>query len=171
MDETQKWYLMKHDDESVFGPVPFEQLREWAVDAQVSPLDKVSNDGKNWIKAPMVPELDMDYLIEVSPDQYYGPTTTGAVREFLKAGEISLDTTITNCRDGSERTVRETPELQLPPEEEEQPIRTSIRLSLQQRVRELEHALLEERRARESAEQRCEKLEARLSEFTSKPAY
>src|SRR5476651_1251867 len=110
MDETQKWYLMKHDDESVFGPMPSDQLRQWALNAQVSPLDKVSNDGRTWIKAPMLPELEMDFLIEVTPDQYYGPTTTGAVREFLKAGEIGADTVITNCTDGSERSVRDTPD-------------------------------------------------------------
>ena len=80
---------MKNDDGTVFGPISFEQLRQWSVDAQVSPLDKVSTDEKNWIKAPMVPELEMDYLVEVSPDQFYGPTTIGAVREFLQVGEIN----------------------------------------------------------------------------------
>ena len=38
-------------------------------------------------------------------------------------------------------------------------MRTSIRLSLQKRIRELEETLMEERRARESAELRCERLE------------
>ena len=65
----------------------------------------------------MIPELEMDYLVEVSPDQYYGPTTLGAVREFLVMGEINRDTTITNCKDGSTQTVREIPFLQAPTEE------------------------------------------------------
>ena len=30
-DENQSWYLFKNEDESVFGPVPFEQLKEWAM--------------------------------------------------------------------------------------------------------------------------------------------
>ncbi len=164
MDDSQNWFLMKHDDGSVFGPVNFEQLYQWALEAQVSPLDKVSTDGKSWMKAPMVPELEMDYLVEVSPNHYYGPTTGGAVKEFVRMGEITSDSVVTNCRNGSQQTVRELPSLR-----EEEPIRTSIRLSLQQRVRELEEALLEERRARESAEARCEKLEARLSEFSAEP--
>jgi len=66
---------MKNDDGTVFGPISFEQLRQWALDAQVSPLDKVSNDETTWFKAPMVPELGMDLLVEVTPDQFYGPTT------------------------------------------------------------------------------------------------
>jgi len=42
MDDAQKWFLMKHEDGTVFGPITFDLLRHWAVDAQVSPLDKVS---------------------------------------------------------------------------------------------------------------------------------
>ena len=167
MDETRKWFLMKHEDGTSFGPVTFEQLHEWAKDAQISPLDKVSTDERNWTKAPMIPELEMDYLIEVGPDQYYGPTTIGAVREFLLAGEINVETVITNCKDGSTQQVKNIPVLQLPAEEE-QPVRTSIRLSLQQRIRDLEEALMEERRAREGAEQRCDKLEIRLAEIAAK---
>jgi hypothetical protein len=115
----------------------------------------------------MVPELGMDYLVEVSTDQYYGPTTLGAIREFLIIGEITQESVLTNCTDGSQRTVSDFPELQ-PRREEEQPVRTSIRLSLQKRIRELEEALMDERRAREAAELRCERLEARLAENSAK---
>jgi hypothetical protein len=166
MDENQKFYLMKHDDASVFGPVSHTQLRQWASDAQVSPLDKISTDQSSWIKAPMMPELGMDYLIEVSPDQYYGPTTLGAAKEFLMAGEINRDTILINCKDGTSHAVKDIPSLAVPVEEE-QPVRSSVRVSLQQRIRELEENLLEERRAREAAEQLVERLEARLAELKS----
>jgi hypothetical protein len=170
MDESQTWYLQKHDDSSVFGPIPFEQLKSWAVEAQVSPLDKVSHDGTTWMKSPMIPELEMDYLVEVSPDQFYGPTTFGAIREFLQMGEIHGDTEITNCRDGTKQALKDIPELQPSRDEEETtlsvPVRTSIRVNLQQRIRELEEILMEERRGREMAEHLVEKLEAKLAEIT-----
>ncbi len=167
MEDTQKWFLLKNDDGSLFGPISFEQLREWAMDAQVSPLDKVSKDERTWVKAPMVPELAMDYLVEVSPDQFYGPTTIGAVREFLVAGEISPETPITNCRDGSIVQVKDFPELRIedPVVDDSRPVRTSIRVNLQQRIRDLEEALMEERRAREQAEVLLEKLEAKLADI------
>jgi hypothetical protein len=166
MDDTQKWYLLKNDDGALFGPIAFEQLREWAMDAQVSPLDKVSTDAHNWVKAPMIPELAMDFLVEVSPDQFYGPTTLGAVREFLSVGEIHGETPITNCRDGTIVRVRDIPELQpAEPPDESRPVRTSIRVNLQQRIRDLEEALMEERRAREQAEHLLEKLEAKLADI------
>jgi hypothetical protein len=166
-DDAQTWYLLKNDDSSLFGPIPFAQIKQWANEAQVSPFDKLSTDQQNWIKAPMVPELGMDYLVEVSPDQFYGPTTLGAVREFLEAGEIHAETRVTNCKDGTDAALKEIPGL-LPAVEEEEarPVRTSIRLNLQQRIRELEEALLEERRAREIAEHMLEKLEAKLGEIT-----
>jgi hypothetical protein len=168
MEAAPTWYLMKNEDGTIFGPITFDQLRQWAVDAQVSPLDKVSSDEKTWVKAPMVPELEMDYLIEVSPDQFYGPTTLGAVREFLQIGEINADTPVTNCRDGSVHSIKDIPGVQIVHEEDEiqQPVRTSIRINLQQRVRELEEALMEERRAREQAEHLVERLEAKLNEIT-----
>jgi len=168
MELAQTWYLMKNDDGTIFGPISFELLQQWSVDAQISPLDKVSNDEKTWTKAPMVPELQMDFLIEVSPDQFYGPTTIGAVREFLQAAEIHGETPVTNCRDGSVRLVKDFPELQPRLDEDEalQPVRTSIRVNLQQRVRDLEEALMDERRAREQAEHLVEKLEARLADIT-----
>jgi hypothetical protein len=168
MEAAPTWYLMKNEDGTIFGPITFDQLREWAMDAQVSPLDKVSSDEKTWVKAPMVPELEMDYLIEVSPDQFYGPTTLGAVREFLQIGEINAETPVTNCRDGSVHAIKDIPGVQVVHEEDEiqQPVRTSIRINLQQRVRELEEALMEERRAREQAEHLVERLEAKLNEIT-----
>ena len=168
MENSQTWYLQKFEDETLFGPMPFDQLKQWAFDAQVSPLDKISHDGTTWVKAPMVPDLEMDYLVEVSPDQYYGPTTFGAIREFLQIGEIHADTEVTNCRDGTKAPVKEIPELQLSREDEENavPVRTSIRVNLQQRIRELEEALMDERRARETAEHVIAKLETKIADIT-----
>lgn len=169
MDESQTWYLMKHEDGAVFGPVSFEDLSDWAQKAQISPLDKVSTDQASWVKAPMIPELHMDWLIEVSPDQFYGPTTIMAVREFLIAREINENTRLTNCAEETHTTVGEIPALQVSKQTREaetddnMPVRTSIRSNLQQRIRELEQALMEERRARETAEAMLDKLEAKLA--------
>ena len=154
---------MKREDGSVFGPIPFTQLHQWAHDAQVSAFDMVSTDQVQWSKAPMVPELEMDFIVEVGPDQYYGPTTLGALKEFLRAGEITQESVIVNCTTSAESQVKDFPELQFT-EEEQQPVRTSTRVSLQKRVRQLEEALMEERRMRADAERQCEKLQAILEE-------
>jgi hypothetical protein len=165
--EDTNWYLRKATDGSEFGPIPFSQLRQWAADAQVAPMDRVSSDARTWIKAPMVPELEMDYLIEVGEDQFYGPTTVGAIREFLAAGEISMDASLTNCKDGTDLRVSDL----ISPAEANGGADSSgqrgggIRLNLQQRIRDLEERLDQERRAREAAEHLVHKLESKLDDL------
>ena len=165
-------YLLKAEDSEVFGPVTFEQITVWATAAQISPLDKISSDQHTWFKAPMVPELGMDWLIELTTEQLYGPTTLGAIQEFLNLGEVNAETVLINARDGTSAQIKDIATLTIPaeePEEEEapvdQPVRSGIRSSLQQRIRELEHTLFEERRALEALEERYGKLEAKYVEI------
>lgn len=172
MDGDNTFYLMKHEDGTVFGPVTFNQIREWARQAQISPMDKVSTDEKTWNYGSFYPEFEMDYLIEASPDQYYGPTTVGAVEEFFKLGEIGEDTIIINCKEGSEQLIRSFAFFKSPKKETKvqapeqkptnEPALVSIRQNLQLRIRELEESLLHERRARKAAEQLNEKLQTKL---------
>ena len=167
MDDSSKWFLMKQADGTVFGPLPFSQLHQWAVDACISPLDKVSSDGTTWIKAPMLPELHMDYLLELEPGSYYGPTTIGAIREFLSDGEITEETLLTNCRSGEQKPLRDFPQIsQAAPETQVVPVaRVSARENLQARIRQLEEALLQERLLRKTAEELRSKAEARIEEL------
>lgn len=157
---------MKQADQAVLGPVQLSQLRKWAGDACVSPLDKVSCDKINWMKAPMLPELGMDYLLEVEPGLYYGPTTIGAIREFLTNGEISLENPIINCHTAEQKPLREYPQLFQSQESPDSPIiRISARENLQARIRELEENLLQERLLRKTAEELRSRAETRVMEL------
>ncbi|MDQ6861708.1 MAG: hypothetical protein M3032_11210, partial [Verrucomicrobiota bacterium] len=69
----QQWFLRKHDDGTIFGPLHFEQLAVWAGSAQVAPHDSLSSDGATWMKAPMLAELGMDWIVEVTSERLYGP--------------------------------------------------------------------------------------------------
>src|SRR3954469_23079957 len=108
----QRWFLRKHEDGSVFGPLSFEQLAQWASAAQVAPHDAISADQLTWIKAPMLPELGMDWLVELTSEQYYGPTTLGAIEEFIRLGEIDAATFVINSCDGARRQLQQIPELE-----------------------------------------------------------
>ena len=167
MEHSAKWFLKKHEDGEVFGPVDFGKLEEWARAAQVSPLDMVSDDKSNWVKAPMLQQLHMDYLIQLGDESYYGPTTGQAVQEFLRLGEIHADTMLINCCTGVETILRDSGFYQGQPPPMEgvvagEPGRRTIRQNLQQRIRELELLLLEKRRELEMAEARIRQLERRL---------
>jgi hypothetical protein len=170
MEDFQPWFLLKHNDSNVFGPITLEQLQCWSDQAQISPLDRVSNNGNIWMRAPMLEELGMDYILEVAPNQFYGPTALGAIREFLAMGEISEETRVTNCCTGKESSVGDLTGSTISHKEVAPPPRASIRMNLQQRIRELEETLMVERRSREIAEHLVAKLETQLSEIKENTA-
>jgi hypothetical protein len=167
------WFLHKHTDGGVFGPLPFEQLVRWAGTARIAPQDLVSPDEQTWMKAPMLAELEMDWLVEVTTERYYGPTTLGAIREFVRLGEITPESYVINTCDGSRRQVREI-ETFFPTHDEEPngasgqtPAATGMSIRFEERIRDLERSLREERRALQQAETRYHALEQRYQGLLS----
>lgn len=179
VENPQNWYLKKHENGEVFGPVHFDKVIEWARSAQVNPQDLLSTDKAVWTRPPMIPELQMDWLVELGEELLYGPTTSGTLLEFAKSGEITPDTRVINCVNGESFILRETEffaeALQAPPADTEdgdgndmllqQPIKGGIRANLQRRVRELEQSLLEKQRYLNAAKDVIARLEARNKEL------
>jgi hypothetical protein len=173
MDEpaSQRWFLHKHEGGIVFGPLSFEKLTAWASSAQIAAHDLISSDQQTWMKAPMLAQLGMDWLVEVTSERYYGPTTLGAIQEFIRLGEIDEETFLINSCDGSRRQIREMPSL-VPISRQEmvaaavneapEPAASGISVDLQERIRDLEQSLIEERRAYQELEQHYRELESRL---------
>jgi hypothetical protein len=175
---NQKWFLRKHEDGSTFGPVQFDQITRWAAAAQIAPRDTLSSDGQTWIKAPMVPQLGMDWLVEITSEHYYGPTTLGTLREFIQFGEIDGETVVINSCNGTRRQVREMPDLwETSPSgtDEDQfqiqlgdpvaPTVAKMSFRLQERIRDLEQTLQEERRAHAESQQRYNELERKYQDL------
>jgi hypothetical protein len=174
-----QWFLRKHEDGSIFGPLDFEQLARWASSAQVAPHDSISPDQKTWMKAPMLPALAMDWIAEVTSERLYGPTTLGAIAEFIRLGEIDQDTFVINSCNATRHQIRDiAPLLATQASEAMQreenavggPAASGISVGLEDRIRELEQALREERRAVAEAEERYRMLESKLKEMTEEPA-
>ncbi|HVE16497.1 MAG TPA: hypothetical protein VNB29_07160 [Chthoniobacterales bacterium] len=168
--ENDPWHLKKHDNGEVFGPVPFSKIVEWAGTAQIAPQDALSSDGEHWTKAPMVPELKMDWIVRLEEDHFYGPTTIGSLLEFREAGEIGGDTVIIDCCTATEQRFKDT---KFYVEQEEfdavrSPSKGAIRLSLQKRIRDLEMALLDKRRQLDAAAETIRRLELHVSELESR---
>ena len=172
---AQDWFLRKHEDGNIFGPLPFAQLARWASSAQVAPHDVVSTDQVTWTKAPMLDELEMDWLVEVTSERFYGPTTLGAIQEFMRLGEINGETFVINSRDGSRRRVSEMPLVlsQIPIENENAsdaagPASSGMSINAEDRIRDLEQTLREERRALQEAEERYRALELKYQELAER---
>ncbi len=169
---VHQWFLRKQHDGSVFGPMPFAQLTRWASSAQVAPNDSISHDQEHWIKAPMLPELGMDWIVEVTSERLYGPTTLGSIREFLRLEEIDEQTSVINSCDATRQKIADLAPLFEAADEAEQtgefisgPGSTGMSIAVQERIRDLEQALREERRAAAEAEQRYRELEAKYAEL------
>jgi hypothetical protein len=88
MENGEKWYL-KNVAGKVFGPIDLETLRKWVRDGRVEPLAGVSNDLQNWTIAPSRPELEMNWVVENNPGQFYGPTHLDVVGDLKKSGALS----------------------------------------------------------------------------------
>jgi hypothetical protein len=177
---AHQWFLRKHEDGSIFGPLGFDQLARWASSAQIAPHDSISTDQANWMKAPMLPELGMDWIVEVTSERLYGPTTLGAIREFLRLGEIDEATSVINACDATRQPIRDImPLIEAVPVEPEQlaeadsvsrPAFSGMSIAVEDRIRELEQALDEERRAMADLEARYRELEARYNDLLNAAA-
>lgn len=85
---NEKWYV-KNTQGKVFGPIDFETLKGWVRDGRVEPLAGLSNDLKSWMLAPLKPELEMNWIVENNPGQFYGPTHRNVVDDLVKMGTLS----------------------------------------------------------------------------------
>ena len=58
------WHLIKASTNEEYGPLDHETLLQFASEAKISPMDKLSDDGRqSWRRAPMIRELQMDWLM------------------------------------------------------------------------------------------------------------
>jgi len=172
---AQEWFLRKHEDGQIFGPLSFAQLARWASSAQVAPHDSLSTDQLTWMKAPMLQQLGMDWLVEVTSERFYGPTTLGAIGEFRRIGEINDQTFVINTCDGARKQIGELALISGPESEATEgteeaeiplaPAASGMAIDVQDRIRELEQSLGEERRALRDAEERYRALELKYQEL------
>jgi hypothetical protein len=104
------WHLIKAATNEEYGPLDHDSLLQFASEAKISPMDKLSDDRRqSWRRAPMIRELQMDWLIQM-PDQYlYGPTNVATIQEFLATGQVDENVTLINCVDGKESQLSSLP--------------------------------------------------------------
>ena len=62
MNFGEKWYV-RNTAGKVFGPIDFETLQKWVRDGRVEPLAGISENLRDWMLAPLKPELGMDWII------------------------------------------------------------------------------------------------------------
>ena len=92
------WRVKKAPDNTIYGPVDTEMLKEWANSAQIAPEDQIDESDENWRPAPEVDFLDMLWVVKLPGGESYGPTTVGTLREFINEGLVTDKTHASHCK-------------------------------------------------------------------------
>ena len=79
---------MKSVDGKVYGPAKISKLVEWAKDGRIEPTGFVSVDRVEWLEACTVDELEMKWLVEISPGDVFGPFHRELVINLFKNGTV-----------------------------------------------------------------------------------
>ena len=99
-------WRVRLDDGSEYGPVDEGKLLSWAREGRITPSSQISSDGTTWILAPQKPELGMDWLVEVSPGEYFGPFHHDVLQWLLDSKKITSETRSFRLVDGSEPALK-----------------------------------------------------------------
>jgi hypothetical protein len=92
------WRVKKGPDDSIYGPVDTETLKEWANSAQIAPEDMIDESDDKWRPAPEIEFLEMLWQVTLPGGQAYGPTTVGTLREFINEGLVTEKTVATHAK-------------------------------------------------------------------------
>ena len=84
------WFL-KIDENQVRGPVTLATLKEWAENAVISAASRISDDGKHWIQAADLDELEMEWVAELKDGRTCGPINILAAARLVEQGQIEPD--------------------------------------------------------------------------------
>jgi ribosomal protein L19E len=168
------WRVKKAADESIYGPVDATVLKEWANSAQIAPQDMIDLSDDNWRSAPEIDFLDMLWLVKLSGDEVYGPTTLGTLREFVQEGLISEKTIATHAKTNQSLPVGAlfaAVEFELkraqrrPPKESKKTTAAlAVDMAKDQRIRQLEEDLKELRHEHDTLTHRYRQLSLQMEE-------
>ncbi len=68
----------------VFGPVAFDVLKSWAAEGRIAPDYQLSYNEVTWLPPSAVPELAMDWVVELELGRFFGPIHRHTVDEMLR---------------------------------------------------------------------------------------
>ena len=93
MAEDRIWYV-RAEDGKVYGPATRSSLVAWAKDGRIEPTSCISADRIAWVPAQLVPDLEMDWLVETEPGEVFGPFNRTLVIRLSGEGKLPESTCI-----------------------------------------------------------------------------
>lgn len=89
--KTETLWKVRDSEGNEFGPASMASLLSWARDGRLAASHYISCDGVNWEPAASRRELEMDWVIELSPGKFHGPIHREACDELLANGTLTRD--------------------------------------------------------------------------------
>jgi ribosomal protein L19E len=170
------WRIKKAPDNSIYGPVDSEMLKEWANSAQIAPEDMIDESDEKWRVAPEIDFLEMLWLVKLPGGEIYGPTTVGTLREFINEGLVTEKTLATHGKthqslplaalvaavDFEKKRAQRRP----PKEANKSTASLAVEMAKDQHIRQLEEDLKELRREHETLTHKYRQLTLQMQEST-----
>ena len=173
------WRVKKAPDDSIYGPVDIETLKEWANSAQIAPDDRVDESDENWRAAPEIDFLEMLWLVKLPGGEIYGPTTVGTLREFINEGLVTEKTLATHGKTHQSLPLtalvaavdfeKKRAERRPGKEGNKSTASLAVEMAKDQHIRQLEEDLKELRREHENLTHRYRQLSLQMQESTKSP--
>jgi len=172
------WRVKKASDNSIYGPIDSETLKDWANSAQIAPNDLIDESDENWRLAPEIDFLEMLWLVKLPSGEIYGPTTVGALREFINEGLVTEKILATHGKTHQSLPLaalvaavdfEKKRALRRPPAEtNKSTVSIAVEMAKDQHIRQLEEDLKELRREHETLIHKYRQLTMQLQE-SAKP--
>jgi hypothetical protein len=173
------WRVRKGPDDSIYGPVDTEMLKEWANSAQIAPEDMIDASDDKWRVAPEIDFLDMLWMVRLPGGETYGPTTVGTLREFINEGLVNEKTPATHSKTHQSLPLaalfaavdfeKKRASKRLPAEANKSTASLAVEMAKDQHIRQLEEDLKELRKEHDSLVHKYRQLSLQLQEGTRKP--
>ena len=171
------WRVKKMTDNSIYGPVEENTLKEWANSAQISPQDMIDSSGdEKWRLASEIEFLEMLWIVALPGEETYGPTTVGTLHEFVHEGLINEKTLATHAKTNQSLPIgalfaamefEKKRESRRPPKEGKKSTASlAVDMAKDQRIRQLEEDLRELRREHETLTHKYRQLTIQLKQGT-----
>ena len=102
--ESQKWFL-RILDKSIFGPVDYKTLCNWANQARIIPGHHISSDQINWLAVETIREFRMIWTVTMKNGDIYGPINISLLKNLIQNDIIDATASITNLTTGKTSTI------------------------------------------------------------------
>lgn len=101
MTSEPNWFV-KTDDGKVYGPADVAKLVEWAKDGRIESTSLISHDRIKWSPAPLMKELEMNWIVETELGKLFGPLNHEVVSRLINDKTIPASARIYRLYDGNE---------------------------------------------------------------------